>query len=949
MSIPLDHRVADVRVSLPDGRERRGTGFLVSPGRILTALHVTTGEAALHQPTLGPVAATIEVRLIGDLVREGGSAHVDPKRAAAEMAERSRKSWRSVKLIWPEVGDPIPRFEVALLEFTEFSSTGPLAFVVPPLVGAAEDGTPIRALGFPRWSELDAGDVGKLLEPHVVHVAAKPAPQLYSPFTEAKVLSGAPIDDKFAGTGWEGLSGSVTFDDEGRLVGIVSSAKRSSGNDVLKLTLMSNVLDGGADIAGFAKLSGLWDPSRIAARTWPVPLALPSNRDADLEQFVQYVRANWISGVLSESLDGDKPLPIRGHFEQKDADLDALGSGSLGADLPEIDPVAAFLDSGRALFIRGRAGVGKSHALMRIAEFLCWRYEVGRPASEPAPAIFLLKTWRPRSQDLVDWIHGELERSNRIRRDVSERWLLEGRVTLLFDGLDEIDEAERAEALKGINHFLEEFPEPDLVICGRTGAIQEVPRLGALLAIDTFHAQDVRDHAEKVSATLGRHLEDSAILLKLARSPLMLRFLMRSYQIAGEDPLSNIPEDPAELRGRTFRLYIEAMLAGARSSDRYVPEKRFLARLSSLAKILSDNRQTIFQIERVQPNVLRAATLIASYAFLSRFVPIVMMGLLTGVAAGTGMPLGAALGKFPAWPVSQRLPVDVEKSLAIAAVTGLIVGIFEAYRLWRRRPRPREEKKFVIGYSATLVLFTVSSSYLVGERMGLLKGTDSALLFPLAIGIFFGTCASTPVYSNDIPLGQFLHFSSKRAAKGLAWGLFVGTAIFLVNYLDRHELAYSGIYLAIIAMLGASWAGIRNRRPTSDELKKLGPGLWLRNALKSFLIFGGAVTGAVFFLGVVDWLVRGTMIFDAGIWLRAAVTKGLVIGAGAFFVYGAFDFGKHACLRLLLKFAGILPLRLRPLLRSAEALNLMMRVGNGSIFVHGELQAYLAALRRPLS
>ena len=55
-------------------------------------------------------------------------------------------------------------------------------------------------------------------------------------------------------------------------------------------------------------------------------------------------------------------------------------------------------------------------------------------------------------------------------------------------------------------------------------------------------------------------------------------------------------------------------------------------------------------------------------------------------------------------------------------------------------------------------------------------------------------------------------------------------------------------------MLGASWAGIRNRRPTSDELKQLGPGLWLRNALKSFLIFGGAVTGAVFLLGVVDGL-----------------------------------------------------------------------------------------------
>jgi hypothetical protein len=758
------------------------------------------------------------------------------------------------------------------------------------------------------------------------------------------VLSGAPIADGLAGTGWEGLSGSAAFDDGGRLVGIVSSAMPSSGNDVLGLTLMSNVLDGGADIAGFSSLSGLWDSSRVAARFWPTPLVLPRNCDPDLEQLVQYVRASWISGVLPESLDGDRPLPIRGQLGRRSAGQDSRGPAN--ADLPAIDPVTAFLETGRALFIKGSAGTGKSHALMRIAEFLCWRYEVGRPASEPAPAILLLKTWQPRTQDLVDWICAEFERSNRVHRDLSERWLIEGRLTLLFDGLDEIDQAQRAEALNGINHFLMAFPKPDFVICGRTGEIDEIPRAGGLLTLGTFDPEDVRKRAGKVSLTLARHLEKSDILLKLARWPLMLRFLMRLYQAADSDPLGDLPDDSAELRDRVFHLYIEAMLAGAKSSDRYHPERCFLPRLSALAKLLSKSRQTIFQIERVQPNALDSPMLIACYAFLSRFAPIVLMGFLTGTAAGMGMPLGAALGNFPAWPISERLPLDVNKSVLIAAVTGLIVGIGEAARLWTRRPRRREQRTHFMTYTAALVLISLSMTWFVGAGLALFKGADSVLLFPVAIGIFFGTRTGAPVPSEDIPLGQFLHFSSKRGAEGLAWGFLVGAAIFVASYLNRGSLAYSAIYMAVIVMLGASWGGLRSRRPTYEELRNLGPGLWLRNALKAFFLFGGTVACAIFVLGLVTSIFREPVVFNAGVWLWAGLTKGLVIGIGAFFVYGAFDFAKHALLRLVLKLAGILPLRLQQLLRSAENLNFMMKVGNGSIFVHEQFQGYFSDLKR---
>jgi hypothetical protein len=148
MPIPLDHRVADVRVSLSDGLERRGTGFLVSPGRILTALHVVTGESALSKPTIERVAGTIEVRLIGDLIGESGTAHVDPIRAARRLSETSNKSWIPVELVWPAIGEPVPRFEVALLEFADISSAAKFGSAVPPLVGDIANAAPVRALGF---------------------------------------------------------------------------------------------------------------------------------------------------------------------------------------------------------------------------------------------------------------------------------------------------------------------------------------------------------------------------------------------------------------------------------------------------------------------------------------------------------------------------------------------------------------------------------------------------------------------------------------------------------------------------------------------------------------------------------------------------------------------------------------------------------------------------------
>jgi hypothetical protein len=108
------------------------------------------------------------------------------------------------------------------------------------------------------------------------------------------------------------------------------------------------------------------------------------------------------------------------------------------------------------------------------------------------------------------------------------------------------------------------------------------------------------------------------------------------------------------------------------------------------------------------------------------------------------------------------------KGLVIAAITGLVIGIAEAVQLTMPPAKIAERRYFGAGYSAVLVAVSTSLCYLVASHMALLRGADSALIFSLAISIFFGTRAAKAAGSDpseDIPLGQFFSFSSNEPRK----------------------------------------------------------------------------------------------------------------------------------------------------------------------------------------
>jgi hypothetical protein len=70
----LEACAVEIQVPLPDGKWRHGSGYVIGPCRILTALHVLVGPDAVKQGQPVSAPARIEVRAFGDFAERFGRA-----------------------------------------------------------------------------------------------------------------------------------------------------------------------------------------------------------------------------------------------------------------------------------------------------------------------------------------------------------------------------------------------------------------------------------------------------------------------------------------------------------------------------------------------------------------------------------------------------------------------------------------------------------------------------------------------------------------------------------------------------------------------------------------------------------------------------------------------------------------------------------------------------------
>jgi hypothetical protein len=257
----LDAYAAEIRVDLGNGQWRRGSGYVIGPCRILTALHVLIGQDAIERRgTRITLPGSIDVRAHGDFEARFGRPDVVLDRAfdRVRAAAAGDYLWRPARLIWPDEQAEVPRFELAVLEVAPHDALPHVRDAKQVSCSKPDADVSCRGTGFAKWMELQTPDGVDLSNPGTITGILTASAERYRSFRPFTVQNGAPQNDQE----WMGLSGAAFFDVESRaLVGLASEVRRVSGNSGLWLTRIADLADG-TEFQGFWTACGLSRPGR---------------------------------------------------------------------------------------------------------------------------------------------------------------------------------------------------------------------------------------------------------------------------------------------------------------------------------------------------------------------------------------------------------------------------------------------------------------------------------------------------------------------------------------------------------------------------------------------------------------------------------------------------------------------------------------------------------------
>lgn len=222
-----------------------------------------------------------------------------------------------------------------------------------------------------------------------------------------------------------------------------------------------------------------WQARRIRdQRTEMAQRRATPGRDVEqsqLEILRRKVEQFWVDGVLKHSLYDEVliDLGIEGNTEAIDhpwATVLELPDHSTRELLRSRKIADIFEEAGRSLLVLGEPGAGKTTCLLDLARSLLASEHEGI-----TPVVLNLSSFGSRSGPLFDWLTEEIRGRYQIPKQLCRRWLTEGRLLLLLDGLDEVNESRRADCVRAINAYVESHGAPGLVVCSRVAEYVALP------------------------------------------------------------------------------------------------------------------------------------------------------------------------------------------------------------------------------------------------------------------------------------------------------------------------------------------------------------------------------------------------------------------------------------------------------------------------------------------
>ncbi|HNH48757.1 MAG TPA: protein kinase, partial [Myxococcota bacterium] len=275
------------------------------------------------------------------------------------------------------------------------------------------------------------------------------------------------------------------------------------------------------------------------------PRILPDQRAREV--LIERVQRLWVDPVRARVAQvHGRELPLRCEVipSSRAPKLD-LGEGTA-------EDIATALHTLQAwVVLTGAPGAGKSQRLLGVAEVLLQRARNG--ADGLLPVVLNLSSFPVFSGSFFEWLLHELVAKVALPRDQVRRWLEDGQLALLLDGLDEVAGPARARCAEALNQLRAERPMPALVTCREDTFRGLLPALlcDTVLRLCPLEVPALMERIAAPTMPPGvlRMVEGDAALVEQLRNPLLLALFT---QVAG-DFAASVP-DAAVLRERLYPL-----------------------------------------------------------------------------------------------------------------------------------------------------------------------------------------------------------------------------------------------------------------------------------------------------------------------------------------------------------------------------------------------------------
>jgi len=521
---------------------------------------------------------------------------------------------------------------------------------------------------------------------------------------------------------------------------------------------------------------------------------------------LELVRNSWVEGVLEQSLH-EAVLIKLGLEEQRGAVCNRQGIELQTPSKPNrllppgTEIVDVFDEMGQTLLILGEPGSGKTTMLLELARDTIARAE--EDPKHPIPVVFNLSSWMDAKQPIADWLVGELDTKYYTPKKIASDWIENDDLLLLLDGLDEVSSEHREACTRAINVFRREHGWTPLAVCCRIEEYEALTdRLGlkGAVSLQPLTEEQVDDYLDRIGqelAALRAALKDDTILYELAQTPLMLSIMTLAYHGMSVHELQPLETVDAR-RKHIFDSYVERMFKprihrtipevsdDPRPDDERFSKEKTIHWLSWLARRMSEHGQTIFLIEKLQPDWLSTRVqqriVTVGVAVMIWLTLLMLYGLLPEPCIGLFILLLTALLAAQSGYSKDIKPVETLRFLWPAMRTLrrcghlLLLGIIFALLSWRFVGM-LSELFAVISVGLILSLLPALLSSIIRGEIGTRRAPNEGIHRSARNALFMGLLFVVPLF-------LLFHFLTDERYSGLILSLFIGL-IFGLEYGGR--------------------------------------------------------------------------------------------------------------------------------------------------------------------